>query len=412
MKPPRLSDSLRFARKSRRLSQKIVADEIGVPRTAISQIENGNRKVSSHELSKLARLYRQSIQDLVNETPPHENVDPLVVLQQIEPDLQRESDVWVQVTECLSLCKEGSRLRHLMGIYPGSSLPDYAATYPCSLGEAVFQAENVAEQERRRIGLGNAPVADIAAVIAQQGIWVSSVKLPRDISGFFVVHSDIDKLISVNSTYTGSRKHFAFAHEYAHLLLDRDKEVAVSTSNNSDELIECRANAFAAGLLMPRFGVVEMLQRLNKGYSSRSKRTVYDVAGSTHIDCQIRTPSGSQRIGYNDVATLAHHFGVSYQVAVLRLKSLRHVSTSESSKLLKQEKSAYEYLVELDMFDDLDGHEEQKRSDRSLRSEITNLAIEAYRREEVSRGRLLDLASSLSISGQVLLGLAEAARDA
>jgi len=34
---------------------------------------------------------------------------------------------------------------------------------------------------------------------------------------------------------------------------------------------------------------------------------------------------------------LAHHFGVSYQAAVYRMKSLRHLSHSDSHKLLEQE---------------------------------------------------------------------------
>lgn len=40
-------------------SQQLVADRTGIPRSAISDIERGARKVDSLELKKLARLYRR-----------------------------------------------------------------------------------------------------------------------------------------------------------------------------------------------------------------------------------------------------------------------------------------------------------------------------------------------------------------
>ena len=63
--------------------------------------------------------------------------------------------------------------------------------------------------------------------------------------------------------------------------------------------------------------------------------------------------------------------------------------------------------IEHDMVGDV---EEPEHRDRELRSEITHLAIEAYRREEISRGRVLELSKMLGMKGDVLLRLAEAAR--
>ena len=48
---------LREAREKLSLTQEYVAKYLGVPRTAIVQIENGNRKISGEELAKLCRLY-------------------------------------------------------------------------------------------------------------------------------------------------------------------------------------------------------------------------------------------------------------------------------------------------------------------------------------------------------------------
>ena len=57
----RLADRLREAREAKGLLQEDVASHLGVPRPAISQIENGNRKVDAIELARLAKLYGQPL---------------------------------------------------------------------------------------------------------------------------------------------------------------------------------------------------------------------------------------------------------------------------------------------------------------------------------------------------------------
>ena len=61
MSNPELARRLREARELASVSQQAAADHVGIPRTAITQIEAGNRLVSTLELSKLAELYRRSI---------------------------------------------------------------------------------------------------------------------------------------------------------------------------------------------------------------------------------------------------------------------------------------------------------------------------------------------------------------
>ena len=56
-----LGDRLREARKYLGLNQEEVATTIGVPRTALSDIESGQRRVEALELSRLAQLYQRSV---------------------------------------------------------------------------------------------------------------------------------------------------------------------------------------------------------------------------------------------------------------------------------------------------------------------------------------------------------------
>ena len=122
-------------------------------------------------------------------------------------------------------------------------------------------------------------------------------------------------------------------------------------------------------------------------------------------------PAGSQRITCKDVALVGHHFGVSYRAALHRLKSLKHVSRRDSGGLLEREGIGREYLRLLGMFDDLEEPEQRRYWDRELRSEIMHLAIEAYRREEISCGRILELSKTLELDGDALLTLAQAVHE-
>jgi transcriptional regulator with XRE-family HTH domain len=55
----RLAQRLREAREYLGLSQEFVAEQLGIPRAAVSAMETAKRKVSSLELRQLSRLYRR-----------------------------------------------------------------------------------------------------------------------------------------------------------------------------------------------------------------------------------------------------------------------------------------------------------------------------------------------------------------
>ena len=405
-----LGSRLRAARESRGLSQQAAAEALGLPRTAITQLEAGSRSVSTLELTRFSELYLQPVTDLLHEGPRDDEKDVLAALHRAAPGLEQDPATREQVARCVLLWREGVVLERLLGNEPRSGPPSYDMRLPRSPGEAIAQAEEAAEQERRRLGVANAPIADVSELIASQGIWASGVTLPDSISGLFLRHPSIGLAILVNSSHAKGRKRFSYAHEYAHALLDRGGSISISSTDNSPEMVEKRANAFAAAFLMPGGGIRAFLRSLDKGMPSRHDHAIFDVASGGRVEAAQRASARSQRITYKDGAMLAHRFGVSYQAAVCRLTSLRHISNRECGDLLDRERLGRKYLKALGMFGDVGGREKLKFQDRELRSEIAHLAIEAFRREEISRGRLLELSKPLRIDGDTLLDLAEAAR--
>jgi hypothetical protein len=68
-----------------------------------------------------------------------------------------------------------------------------------------------------------------------------------------------------------------------------------------------------------------------------------------------------------------------------RLSCLKHLSPKECEGRLAQIELGKQYLKVLEMFEDLEAPEEKKRSKRALRHRMAHRAIEAYRREAISR---------------------------
>lgn len=67
-----LARRLREAREFANLSQQFVADQTAIPRSAISDIERGTRRVESLELKRLAELYRMPVGFLLGANPEEE----------------------------------------------------------------------------------------------------------------------------------------------------------------------------------------------------------------------------------------------------------------------------------------------------------------------------------------------------
>jgi len=66
----RLASRLRRAREDTGLSQDEVAKKLALPRPAISQIENGRRRVEALELARLAKLYGRTLGYFADEESP------------------------------------------------------------------------------------------------------------------------------------------------------------------------------------------------------------------------------------------------------------------------------------------------------------------------------------------------------
>jgi Zn-dependent peptidase ImmA (M78 family)/transcriptional regulator with XRE-family HTH domain len=400
--PQELGRRLREAREASGMTQEQVSREMRLSRASVAQMELGNRQVTSLELDRLAYLYGRDIRQFLAES--FEPQDALTVLLRANPDFTRDGKVAEGLRRCIALGREISNLEALLGIEQDSMAPaSYPTTTLKTKWDAIQQGGRVAVEERRRLNLGEAPLLDVAEILNSQGIRIATIPLPNDVSGLTIHELGVGIFVTANASHSLLRQRFSFAHEYAHVLLDREtSESIVSWGKNRAELIEVRANAFAAVFLMPEEGLRRYVQALGKGKPSRSVADVFDETDVMRI--QRRVKPGTQEIRIYDLVLIAHRFGVSTIAALFRLQNLGLLNRDQVERLRKDfdrglDKEAAKLL----------GLNRETAAPLPLdfKHRFVGLAIEAYRRELISNAKLNELIQMVNISLESVLRLIE-----
>jgi Zn-dependent peptidase ImmA (M78 family)/transcriptional regulator with XRE-family HTH domain len=380
-----LGRRLKKAREAAGLTQEDVADQLGISRGALAQFETGAKAPNSLHLVRLAETYRRELGELLAEEFDEAGRDPLTALFRADLQLASDRDRASAVAECVKLCREYTNLETLLGMDQDRVYDvNYNTPLMRTRWDAIRQGERLAELERARLRLGEDPLTNLAEILEAQGVRFIELSLSDAISGLFLSDTRYGPSIIVNEEHSPPRRRFSCAHEYCHVLVDRGRGGLVSRAENREELFEVRANAFAAAFLMPEGGVRAFVRRLGKGEQSRSQLRAYDQTAV--VEGQRRREAHSQDIQVYDVAHLAHHFGVSYETAVYRLLNLKLVTEEELAGLAQQKEAAASIMRFLGVEPDAKapGH-------KPFRHQLVLLAVEALRREVISRAKLREL---------------------
>lgn len=390
-----LGRRIRSAREGCGLTQEQLGHQVELSRLAISQIEGGNRSVSSIELDRIAYTVGRDIKSFLADDFAEQ--DALTALFRSEEQLAEQAELLQALQESLTLGREMTNLERLLGIDRAQLL---TATYELpaakSRWDAIQQGQRVATEERQRLGLGVSPINDLVEVFESQGVRTGMVSLPDNISGLTLWDNRIGIFVVINRDHSALRRRFSLAHEYAHVLIDRDRSGAISRAENRSELLEVRANAFAAELMMPAEGVVQFVQAMGKGGASRAQMAVFDETDVVQVEQ--RAAPGSQDIQLYDVALLAHHFGVSRISALYRLKNLRLLDERELQDLKGQEDSGAGKAMADFLATDIAINEPDSRDE--FRRRFLGLALEANRREEITQSKFNELAAMVGMQRQ------------
>jgi Zn-dependent peptidase ImmA (M78 family) len=170
-------------------------------------------------------------------------------------------------------------------------------------------AEDLAVEERNRLGLGDGPIQQLREILEiEVGLRVFIVPLPAQVAGLFVYVESVGGCVAANSNHPSERRRWTMAHEYAHFLSARSHAevtpVHIGTRVSESERF---ADCFAANFLMPRNGLVRRFHELKRNNDG------------------VMTPSM--------LVQLAHSYRVSVQALTLRLEDLNQLRSGMWDRL-------------------------------------------------------------------------------
>ena len=389
------------AREQRGFSPKEVANALGLSCADVTGMETGRREASIAEITRLAAIYQCSPTFFFSADGELGKDDLPAVVHRELSELDLTLEFKVALWRLLRLCGVGVALRELLNETIELALPDYDAQR-VDVSDPVLQGEDAARKERLRLDLGNRPIGNAAELIGRHGIWTVAADLPKGLSGLLVHHEYVGLAILVNRQYPHRRRRFFYLRGFAHALFDRSgRTVVMMRQERSSDRREIRANAFAAEFLMPQEGVAKQLKKIGSGHLIPRAQMGVNPANNARTEENIDPRPISQAVTCQDAAILAHHFDVSYEMAVGRLESLRYISAKQKKVLAKKSGLAGGY-VKLPNRLELKVPARPETSERALRSQLMCLAKEAFRQEKISRGRLIEIGREFKMKDDLL----------
>ena len=158
-------------------------------------------------------------------------------------------------------------------------------------------AEDVANRERQRLGLGDQPLPNIRSLLELDvGVRIFFARLPRMFAGMYLFVDGLGGCMLINSVHPPQKQRASIAHEYGHLIVDRyTPGIDYLTLFGRKPANERFAESFGMSFMMPASSV---RYRFN----------------------EIVNTTGNFQVG--DLVKLKHQFSVSMEAMALRLESL------------------------------------------------------------------------------------------
>jgi hypothetical protein len=185
------------------------------------------------------------------------------------------------------------------------------------------EIEKNAELFRLKMGLNTTEAIDVKSILRKKNILTIYLPMSQNACGLSLQSSENDKFILVNSMNPKGRQHFTIAHELFHLYYDENPKphICLKEGNSTTEKA---ANYFAASLLMPKEGIVNMISEESIFNNQKSKK---------------------KGISLSTVLRLEQYFRVSRTGMLFRLRDLGFLGQEkyEEFKCLSPIKTAREY---------------------------------------------------------------------
>jgi len=300
-----IGSKLKKAREEIALSQGAFAKALGLSSEYISLLEAGKRTQSFNTLTKIAAYLNKDISYFCKEREA--GFAGLLGGEGVDDRMKKA------FKNFRTYCEDYLRLEELTG-----RRLELAPLY------VDISPERLADEERRRLSLGDGPIRDAFGLFEMNGLRLLRQPFPQDskVSGVFIFLEEKRAAFAlINSAEPPGRQVFMAAHEYCHYLKDRlDSPIIDNPDAYIDEYAslyhprEPFAQAFAARFLMPPNRINEVVAK--------------DFSGG--------------KLSFEDVLYLKRYFGVSTTAMLRSLRDLGLLLRGRFEEYYKLEASGRE----------------------------------------------------------------------
>ena len=297
-----LAARLRTIRERLGFSQDDVASLTGQPRPVVSNWETGVRRPNSHQLDKLAKIYRTSLDELLGgRSEPKPDFESLMFRDAGD---RLDAKGRFEIQRFLAFLDAYGDLLEALDEPPGLSRSPFA------LHEGFMSKDDIrrrAEDARAYFRLGPGPITSLDSVADVAGITVYRAPLGADlrgtVSGAFLPHDRVGFSILINGETTPGRQQFTLAHELAHALFHGDRLYVNFFGRR--ERAERFANTFAGEFLVP----------------------------TNHLRATVEALGASKLSDPETVVHLQRYYRVSYDMMLVRLSQANLILPEDITRL-------------------------------------------------------------------------------
>jgi len=282
-----IGERIKIARRAAGLSQRALAEAVGVSAMAISKYERELDVPSSDVLLRLAQALNVKTEYFLR--PVTVTVTAPSYRRRTSLPRKQEHAIMGQIQEWLE------RYLDVENFFNGSPSFDLPADLDRCVA-SLDQVERVALNLRQEWDLGLTPIESLVEVLEDRGIKVGLVGGHEGFDALTFWADDNIPVIVVERDLPGDRQRFNLAHELGHLILESVEDVNV----------EDAAYRFAGAFLVP-----EPVARFELG-------------------------EHRQALDLHELHLLKHKYGLSMQAWIYRAKDLGILSESAATQLFKQ----------------------------------------------------------------------------
>jgi Zn-dependent peptidase ImmA (M78 family)/DNA-binding XRE family transcriptional regulator len=292
-----IGEKLKIARKAIGYTLEKASQESGIGQSSISEFENDKREPKFSQLSKLAEVYRRTVEFFLTEEPLIEEV----MLWRDKPDEEQRTKI---EAEFRKLCEQYRRLEILTDEVKETKLPQL------DIRREEFdyrQAGKLAECFQRDFILGDIPSASLKQIL-EENFYIKIFHLSSNGSSISTLSDHFGAAILLNKDSKLWRRSFDLAHELFHLLTWKIFRIN-GKGGESHEHEEKLANAFASRLLLPTDIVKDKIEALM---------------------------SEGRQVSIEALDEIAREFGVSAEALLWRMLYLYNKPVEEIEKYIEQ----------------------------------------------------------------------------